>query len=90
MAAAELDRQWIGIDQNEIAIEIFHDRLEASPFDNYRFDTNKPAKAKVKKVTPLPKRADELGYKKVSMKDAKLNLLQEFYRNGKPLICKGV
>ncbi len=89
MAAAALDRQWIGIDQNEKAIEILHDRIEASPFDNYRFDTNKPAKAKVKKPKPLPKRADELGYEKVSIKDAKQNLLQEFYRKGKQPICKG-
>ncbi len=87
MAAAGLNRRWIGIDQNEKAVEIFHKRLEKVYYTS-SFETNFPSDAKSEKPIPLPQR-EVLGYSKISIKKAKLNLVQCDHRANQTPYCRG-
>ena len=87
VAAAGLNRRWIGIDENTDAPQILRDRL-AENYYTYDFETNAPADAKAQKPIRLPTRK-VTGYKKITKQKAKLNLLQADYKRHGYTSCKG-
>ena len=87
ISAAGLNRQWIGIDQNEDAIHIFRDRLTGDLL-TYAFETNMPVDAKLQQPIELPKRK-VAGYKKLSRAKAKIILLQRDYKAKRAPYCRG-
>ena len=87
VAAAALNRRWIGIDQNTDAPQILRDRLAENYF-TYNFETNAPADAKAQKPIRLPKRK-VTGYNKITKQKAKLNLAQADYKRHGYTSCKG-
>ncbi len=89
VAATNLNRGWIGIDQNDEAPQILSSRLGGVVF-TANYQTNMPAKSKAdrQKAIKLPQR-QVTGYKKLSKAKGKLNLLQVHYRKGESAFCKG-
>ena len=87
VAAAGLSRRWIGIDQNEEAIQIFRDRLTGD-LTTYYFETNMPVDAKLQKPIALPQR-EPTGYKKLSRAKAKIMLIQRDNKDGVTPYCRG-
>ena len=87
VSAAGLNRQWVGIDQNEDAIHIFRDRLTGDLL-THAFETNMPVDAKLQQPIELPKRK-VAGYKKLSRAKAKIILLQRDYKAKRAPYCRG-
>lgn len=87
VSASGLRRQWVGIDQNKKAVEILRDRL-TQRLDTFGFKTNMPTDAQIEKVE-LPKKRKPTGYQKISIKQAKLNLVQADYQKHGVTFCKG-
>ena len=87
VAAAALNRRWIGIDENTDAPQILRDRFTASYF-TYNFETNAPADAKAQPPIRLPTRK-VTGYKKIGKAKAKLILLQRDHKENRTPYCRG-